>query len=84
MKTGTHTAPVSLYYKSHVSSECITLQQESLPPTLQGQIDIYSSRMMLGFDPNYVRITQHSPEFVDFPLFTTVLSFHSVSWFLQL
>ena len=34
----TRAAPVSRYYKSHVSSKCITLQQESQSPTLQRQV----------------------------------------------
>lgn len=35
-----HAAPVPRYYKSHVSSKCITLQQESHPPPLRRQIQI--------------------------------------------
>ena len=62
-----HAAPVPCYYKSHVSSKCITLQQESHHPPLRRQIQIYcpvhfhSSTMT----KTYGRTTQHSPAFCE-------------------
>lgn len=58
-------ALVPCHYKSHVPSECVTLQRESLHPTPRCPTPIYSLRELpphLGCDPKTrCRIIRHHP-----------------------